>query len=616
MKAFIRRVIGLGGLAWLVAVRSAVPNLPISAIQGAGHRSPWEGQRVTTQGVVTACRAGGFWIQGQTHDANPATSEGLYVHAGQPLTVTVGDLVDVTGIVQEYRAAPDELSVTEMTGPDLAVQTLSHANQLPAAVLIWPGGRLPPVEIIEDDAGNVESQGVFDPAQDGIDFYESLEGMRVAAPNATVVGPKDAAGIVVLPDQIPGAGPRTATGGLRQTSADANPERLPLGEALQKLPDDLNVGDRFGAMLEGVIHYEAGEYRLEATRPLTPQPGGLVSETLSLPRRAGQITLASLNLNNLDINPADGDDDAARIAGFGRLVVARLDAPDILALQEVQDDSGGLDNGVVFAWRTLDALTRSIQSAGGPVYQAIQIDPLDNADGGAPGGNIRQALLYRADRGLGFTPRYGGDALSPTQAQAGPDGPYLGFNPGRIDPANPAFTGSRKPLAAEFSFYGRRLFVIVVHFTAQTDHQPLFGLYQPPARPSQARRVEQAAAVQAFAGRLLALDPQAALAVLGDLNDETYSPALQTLAGGAPGLTNLLDGLPEADRYTYIERGNAQALDHILVSPALTSGAAADIVHLNADFAAPRRLSDHDPLAARLTLIEAFSQTWLPVIFR
>ena len=44
--------------------------------------------------------------------------------------------------------------------------------------------------VIEDDAtGDVESNGVFDPASDGIDFYESLEAMRLQVNNPIVVGP-------------------------------------------------------------------------------------------------------------------------------------------------------------------------------------------------------------------------------------------------------------------------------------------------------------------------------------------------------------------------------------------------------------------------------------------
>jgi hypothetical protein len=56
-----------------------------------------------------------------------------------------------------------------------------------APVVIGTGGRIPPNAIIDNDtAGSVEvsAQTAYDPTQDGIDFYESLEGMLVQVNNA------------------------------------------------------------------------------------------------------------------------------------------------------------------------------------------------------------------------------------------------------------------------------------------------------------------------------------------------------------------------------------------------------------------------------------------------
>src|SRR3954452_15110104 len=48
----------------------------IHDIQGAAHRSPLEGKRVTNvTGVVTAVSSNGFWFQDPQPDDNPATSE-------------------------------------------------------------------------------------------------------------------------------------------------------------------------------------------------------------------------------------------------------------------------------------------------------------------------------------------------------------------------------------------------------------------------------------------------------------------------------------------------------------------------------------------------------------
>ena len=70
-----------------------------------------------------------------------------------------------------------------------------------------------------------------------------------------------------------------------------------------------------------------------------------------------------------------------------------LNTPDIMFLQEIQDDSGPTDNGVVSANLTLTTLVNAIQKESGVLYSFIDIDPVDKQDGGQPGGNIRQAYL-------------------------------------------------------------------------------------------------------------------------------------------------------------------------------------------------------------------------------
>lgn len=71
-----------------------------------------------------------------------------------------------------------------------------------------------------------------------------------------------------------------------------------------------------------------------------------------------------------------------------------LGSPDIVFLQEIQDDSGSSDNGVVSANKTLSALVKAIANTGGGVkYDFINIPPLNNMDGGKPGSNIRVAYL-------------------------------------------------------------------------------------------------------------------------------------------------------------------------------------------------------------------------------
>ena len=68
---------------------------------------------------------------------------------------------------------------------------------------------------------------------------------------------------------------------------------------------------------------------------------------------------------NLDPNDAAGDDDVAdgRFQLIAQQIVGNLQAPDIIALQEVQDNSGSANDGTVSASLTLQMLVDAIAAA-------------------------------------------------------------------------------------------------------------------------------------------------------------------------------------------------------------------------------------------------------------
>ncbi|HKE95478.1 MAG TPA: endonuclease/exonuclease/phosphatase family protein, partial [Povalibacter sp.] len=235
----------------------------------------------------------------------------------------------------------------------------------------------------------------------------------------------------------------------------------------------------------------------------------------------------------------------------------------------------------------------------GPTYQFRQINPVDDQDGGEPGGNIRVGFLFNAQR-VKFIDRPGGTSTSATTVVAGTYGPQLSASPGRIDPGNSAFSTSRKPLAGEFLFNGHRLFLIANHFNSKGGDQPLFGQLQPPQRSSEIQRTQQASIVAQFVNGLRAQDATAKIVVLGDLNDFQFSDTLTILKSAH--LVDLVETLPEEERYTYVFDGNSQVLDHILVSDALAAAALPDydVVHVNSEFA--NQASDHEPEVVKLTL--------------
>ena len=589
-------VLGLGA----ASVQAASPDAPgtvarIHAIQGSAHVSPLVGQRVIeVPGVVTAVAANRFYLQDPQPDADPATSEAIVVFTGSAPTVAVGDAVTVAGTVQEFRpggANSTNLATTEIGTPAVAIG--SSGNPLPPATLVGPGGRVPPASVIEDDAtGSVETSGSFDAAADGIDFWESMEAMRVRIDEPRVVGPTS--GFGETPVVPAGAGRRTPRGGIIVSAHDFNPERVVISDALAPVPK-ANVGDSYAGAVTGVIDYGFGLFTLLPATSPELHSGGLRRE-VTRPQSKKELAVATFNVENL--SPLDPPAKFATLAGE---IVHNLAAPDLVALEEIQDNSGPPSNGVVAADQTLAALVAAISAAGGPRYAWREIDPVDGQDGGQPGGNIRQAFLYRTDRGLSFVDRPGGDATTPVKVAGKPGKPRLSISPGRIDPANPVFTTSRKPLAGEFRWHGETIFAVANHFNSKGGDQPLFGRFQPPARPSETQRHGQATAVRAFADAVLAKDAGAKIVVLGDINDFEFSQTTDILVGDGS-LVDLPRTLPAAGRYTYVFEGNSQVLDQILISRALAAPRSFDydVVHTNSEFA--DQASDHEPQVVRLQL--------------
>ncbi|MEO1005186.1 MAG: endonuclease/exonuclease/phosphatase family protein [Cyanobacteria bacterium J06638_38] len=572
---------------------------PIFEIQGAALTSPLEGSSVTTSGIVTAVESNGFYLQDPTGDGDDATADGVFVFTSDAPGVTVGDELEVSGTVSEFTpggVATGNLSTTQISSP--SISTLSTGNSLPSAVIIGNGGRVPPTESINDDPSS------FNPDADGIDFFESLEGMLVTAQDAVAVSGNTPFGeIFTAIDGGAGATGISDRGTLNISPDDFNPERVQIDEDVDILPGFdfpvVDTGDSLGDVT-GVVTYSFGNFEINPTQPFTVTPAGLTPESSSIQSGGNQLTVASYNVLNLDPNDgADlgGDNDIAdgRVEAIASDIVNDLNAPDIIGLQEIQDNDGAADEGgdtdVVAADETLQLLIDSIAANGGPQYEFIDNTFItDDANGGEPGGNIRTAYLYNPDRV---------DLVEGSVASFGSQLP------------GGAFEGSRLPLVAGFEFNGQEITVVNNHFTSKGGSSPILGVDQPfedlqedfNVNGGLDERIAQAQANDDFVDGLLAADPDANVVVLGDLNEFEFISPVDEIIGSS--LTNLVDSLPENERYSFIFQGNSQVLDHILISDSLVDGAEFDIVHVNAEFAATdERASDHDPLLASLTLPE------------
>ncbi|WP_393084798.1 endonuclease/exonuclease/phosphatase family protein [Streptomyces sp. LN704] len=569
----------------------------IHDIQGTTRVSPYAGRQVTdVAGVVTGVRtygsSKGFWIQDPTPDADPATSEGVFVFTSSTPKVAAGDSVTVSGTVSEFvpgGASTGNQSVTEIT--KALVTVLSSGNPVPAATVInrrsVPDAYTP--------AGDTAASGsvnalTLEPKKYALDYYESLEGMNVQVSDTRVVtatDPYSELWVTVKPHEHASRRGGTVYGAY----TSQNTGRLQI-QSLGPTADfpAANVGDELAGTTEGPLDFnQFGGYTLVASRLGTLDKGGLQRETTRKQSR-GELAVATYNVENLD--PGDGT-----FAAHAAAIVNNLQSPDIVSLEEIQDNNGATDDGTVAADQTVNKLIDAIVAAGGPKYDWRSIDPVNDQDGGEPGGNIRQVFLFNPQR-VSFTDRAGGDSTTAVGVTKVHGTARLTASPGRIDPGNTAWTTSRKPLAGEFVFRGRTVFVIANHFASKGGDQGLTAQYQPPVRSSETQRHLQATAENTFVNQILKAQKDADVIALGDLNDFEFSDTAKILEGHGE-LWSAIKSLPKSERYTYDYQGNEQVLDQILVSPSIRRDCDVDYdsVHINSEFS--DQISDHDPQVLR-----------------
>ncbi len=591
---------------------SAAQSIFIHEIQGEGARSPHEGELVTTRGVVTGVKSNGFFIQTPPgeDDGNPATSEGVLVFTGsRPHSgIRPGTLVSVRGRVVEYAPSWDPYcpTLTEVAG-DPSVTVESSGVPLPAPVTL--------------------STAVLHGAG-GIEQLERFEGMRVRVESLTVVGPtggsiNEATGAVTSngffygvltgtrrPFREPGL---EAPEPLPPTPCcvprfDGNPERLAVDSdaLLGTVPLDLPAGAVVTGLV-GPLDYTCRTYVLlaeaNASRSvaLPPLPAPLP------PAGPDDLAIASWNLQRF----FDDNDDPAidepvltpqawrrRLERTAQALIETLRMPDVVGLQEVENLHG---------LQTLAAVANArAQTNGGrdPGYRAYLLE-------GNDAGGIDVGLLVSSARLDVIEVWQEGNA-----ERLEMDGTLVHDRPPLLLRATlPAPGGGRFPFV-----------VVVNHLRSLSDiAHPDKGVRVRAKRQKQAESL--AAIVQGVRQRW----PGEAVIVIGDFNafefNDGYVDVVGTVAGRpapaeevvvnvsrvllAPPLHLLTLDLPAESRYSYLYRGNAQTLDHVLVSRELIHTVRRiAAVRLNADYPAAwqsddgklLRLSDHDPMIVHLRI--------------
>ncbi|KAG8778294.1 hypothetical protein FRC12_025057, partial [Ceratobasidium sp. 428] len=600
-QMMLGRLLSFSGAVTVVTAQAIIS---IASINGPGFSSPYTGQTVAVQGLVTAKGPSGFWLA-DVGNATTTRSSGIYVFATSATIrgqVKVGDVVSLgSARVALYRAAADtdNIYLKELTSPT-NITVLSSGNPVVPIVIGTDRPGPPTQQYTSLDGGNIfavpnnQSQIsttdlALQPTEYGLDYWQSLVGMLVTIRSPVALGfPVNSFGDFWTHGDWKVTG-KNKRGGLTITiddsdKVDANPEAIAIGSALDGTPSPAtaanSTGLRLGSTLTditGILTYAFDTYRvLPLTAPkvlsapeYNPEPTNLVANSTADADNCSLLTVGDYNVENLDPKDAHLPVIAAHIAQY-------LKTPDVMWLQEIQDENGATNDGNTSAKGTLDALVAAIRNvtaaSGAPVdYAWAQVDPTDGTSGGEPGGNIRPAFLYRPEvlELINFNQAGANDSAVVTGTGSNAT---LNFNPAPIDPLDPAFVASRKPLVAHFRIRATNatLWAIDVHQSSKGGSSPLHGDWRTPVNGAIAARIAQAQVTSAFIKTILDADPAAHVMIAGDFNEFLATPAaFEPYTSVGMRDLDVVVGHDPVERYTYTFDMNNQQLDHALVSPAI-----------------------------------------------
>ena len=563
----------------------------IGEVQGESHESPLVGKEVVINNVVvTKTDKTGFYVQDKVSDNNPKTSDAVYVASEEK--VESGDLLKVQGTVkegymEEYSVRPGQtfkkpagsLTVTQII--NATITKLGKAD-LPKALNI--SEKMP-----KDIVDNTPTK--YNPETEALDYWESLEGMRVEVTKPKVTGPQYKGDIYVLPGDYKGQ-KLNNIGGVNLRPGVQNTEVLPITVGNKFVA---KAKDYFNENITGVVTYKNKTYKIDPSSVPAIQDGGLKREVSKIYPSEDKLTIASYNIENFSANNNGHDETPEeKVDKIANSFIKEVHSPDIITLIEVQDNNGGVNDGTVDGVKSGEKLAQRIKSLGGPDYKYTEIAPVDGKDGGKPGANIRVAYLYNPKRVTLIGKEKGGSEEAARFVNG-----HLEKNPARIDPKSVHFEKVRKSLAAEFEFKGERIVVIANHLKSKLGDDAIYGSNQPFVENTKAKRIEEAKILNAFIKEGLRQNPNLKFVLTGDFNDFEFSDSVKTIVGNE--LVNLMAEHEQGDRYSYFYRGSNQSLDNILISKNIKDKVVFSPVHINASFMEEHgRASDHDPVVVQI----------------
>lgn len=585
-----------------ISVRPLAPvTHTIPQIQGSGATSPYANTEQTTEGIVTAKVAGGFFLQDGNGDGDPATSDGLFVYnAAAADGVAVGQRVRVTGKITEYTPGGANRSYTEMTNVTFA-PVLSSGHSVAPANIALPNARLDQVEgmlvrftdpLTISQTDYVGTRGELSLSSGRLEIPTNRHAPRSA--EAAALAAANAANLIVLDDGI-----------------FTTPATVPyIGEGSTVRAGDL-VHDLTGVVDYGALGAGGAGFKLQPTVPPAITRDNPREAAPALP--AGNVKVASANVLNFFTTFTDGT-----------TATGQTNQGCTVGSTTSQGNCRGADNLAEYV-RQRDKIVNQLKSIDADVVGLMEIQN---------NGDTAVGLLVDSLNAAYGSPVY---AVVPKPAATGTDAIRVAmiYKPaavtlvgGSLSDANSV--NNRPPMAQAFrAANGEKFSVVVNHLKskgscpsgsgAEADNGDGQSCWNA-TRIAQAQRLVDAFVpqVQAAAG-----DPDVLL--IGDMNSYGMEDPIAAII--ARGYVNQLErfvrpvGLP----YSYVFGHQAGYLDHALASASLSPQVAgAAEWHANADEpevidyntngkpqdlydAQPYRASDHDPLVISLALAPAYS---------
>lgn len=585
----------------------------IHEINGKHFVSEYAGKNVSdVTGIVTAKGTKGIYLRSVDRSNDKRVSNGLFVSnpsLGKNDSINVGNTVTVSG--EMWYNSPQGYAIYTPTLKSAKVDKLEKTSHKTKPLVIGKDTVQPPTKQFSSlDKGNVfgvpnnqstinKENPELNPTKYGLDFWRSIEGELVKIESPITISKSNQYGDVWVRGNWNSSSINNR-GGLTVTDKDGNPEAIQLGDILDgSKGEQYRIGEKFEDIV-GVVNYVHGAYFVHPLeKPVKkgePSPDLPDAVPFKSSKHCSGITVSDYNIENF--SPKNTD----RRPKLAEHIVHKLNSPDLLFLQEVQDNNGPKNDDVVDANKTLSFLADAISSAGGPKYSFVDVNPVDDKDGGQPGSNIRQAYMYNP-KVLRLAPGKVGGTNDTNEVV---EGPALKYKVGRVHPDSDAFDTSRKPLAAQWETVegNHTLFTVNVHYTSKGGSTPLTGNARPPINKGIDKRTEQAKIAAKFIADILAKDKNASVVFGGDANEfPVAEPLLQFANTSGLHLVDDAAGIEKKERYTYTFQNNMQQIDVLFVSPAIArKSPKAEHVHVNTWVKFDDQVSDHDPTVAKINI--------------